>query len=137
MPNHFLNSDKLWKTWATHNHPPELEQKPAHGVLTGIMKQKRTKSADANANWVKERCAQGQFDIKWAPGATNLVDHPTKHHTGLHHCKLRPIQLLIAGQSPTALQGCNRILDPANAEQSSGSSFLVRLKQMFARSSAI
>ena len=90
-----------------------------------------------NANWVKDRCEQGQFDIQWAPGNTNLADYPTKHHTGLHHRRIRPIQLFIDGKSPTALQGCNRILDPAKAEQSSGSTCLIRLKQMFARSSAI
>ena len=123
-----------------HPQPPtriRIDNKSAHGVLTGIMKQKRTKSTDMNANWVKDRCEQGQFEIKWAPGKTNLADHPTKHHAGLHHRQVRPIQLFIEGKSPTTLQGCNRILDPASAEQSSGSPFLVRLKQMFARSSAI
>ena len=100
------------------------------------MKQKRAESADMSANWVKDRCEQGQFEIKWAPGKTNLADYPTKHHTGLHHRQVRPIQLFIEGKSPTALQGCNRILDPANKEQSSGSPLIARLMK-FARLSAI
>ena len=107
-----------------HPQPPtriRVDNKSAHGVPTGIMKQKRTKSTDMNANWVKDRCEQGQFDVKWAPGATNLGDYPTKHHTGLHHRKIRPIQLFIEGKSPTTLQGCNRIMNPAKEEQSSGS----------------
>ena len=90
-----------------HPQPPtriRIDNKSAHGVLTGIMKQKRTKSTDVNANWVKDRCKQGQFEIKWAPGKTDLADYPTKHHTGLHHRQVQPIQLFIKGKSPTTLQ---------------------------------
>jgi len=50
-----------------------IDNKSAHGVLTGIMEQKRTKSTDMNANWVKDCCGQGQFDICWAPGKTYLA----------------------------------------------------------------
>ena len=89
-----------------------IDNKSAHGVLTGIMGQGRTKPPDVGANWVKGRCGQGQFTIDWAPGETNLAGYPTKHHTGLHHRQVRPIQLYVGGKSPTTLQGCNKILDP-------------------------
>ncbi len=42
-----------------HPQPPtriRIDNRSAHGVLTGIMKQKRTKSAGMNASWVKDRC---------------------------------------------------------------------------------
>ena len=52
--------------------------------------------------------------IKWAPIKTNLADHPTKHHTGPHHCQVQPIQLHVKGESPATSQECDKILDPAN-----------------------
>lgn len=122
-----------------HPQPPtriRIDNKSAHGVLTGIMKQKRTKSADMNANWVKDRCEQGQFELHWAPGPTNLGDNPTKHHTGLYHRQVRPIYLFVEGKSPTTLQGCNRILDPESKTQSSvapGSSLVESLRRLVAR----
>ena len=41
-----------------HQQPPTRARagsKPAHGVLTGAMKQKRAKPADMSASWVKGR----------------------------------------------------------------------------------
>ena len=69
----------------------EVDNESSHGVLAGALKQRRTKSADMSANWVKHRCKQGQFGIKWAPGKTDLADHPTKHLPDLHHRQVRPI----------------------------------------------
>ena len=122
-----------------HPQPPtrvRIGSKPAHGALTGIMKQKRTKSADMNANWVKDRCEQGQLELRWAPGPTNLGGSPTKHQTGLYHRQARPIYLFAEGKSPTTLQGWNRILDPGSKAQSSvtpGSSLVESLRRLVAR----
>ena len=122
-----------------HPQPPtraRIGSKPAHGALTGIMKQKRTKPADMSASWVKGRCEQGQFELHWAPGPTNLGGNPTKHHTGLYHRQVRPIYLFVEGKSPTTLQGCNRILDPGSKTQSSvapGSSLVESLRRLVAR----
>ena len=69
-----------------HPQPPtraRIGSNSAHGVLTGTMKQKRTKSAGMNASWAKGRCEQGQLELHWAPGPTNLGGSPTRHHNGL------------------------------------------------------
>merc|ERR1712023_495624 len=79
------------------------------GVLNGTMRQRRSKVADMNLNWLKDRCERGQFKIEWAPGPTNRADYTTKNHPGPHHQLVRPIQLYIKGKSPTTLQGCDRI----------------------------
>ena len=107
-----------------HPQPPtriRIGSKPAHGALTGIMKQKRAKPAGMNASWAKDRCEQGQFDLHWAFGKSNLADYPTKHHPGSHHRQVRPIQLFAKGQSPATLQGCNKILGFSSSRQTSGS----------------
>ena len=46
----------------------------------------------------------------WAPGNVNLADYFSKKHPASHHKKVRPIYLHINGQSPTSVQGCDKIL---------------------------
>jgi hypothetical protein len=43
--------------------------------------------------WVKDRVEQGQFNIGWAPGDTNMGDYFTKHHSPAHHKCMRPYYL--------------------------------------------
>ena len=95
-----------------HQQPPTVirtDSETGCGVINGTMRQRRSKVVDMNLNWIKDRCERKQFDIKWAPGATNRADYTTKHHTGTHHRLVRPIQLYMEGKSPTTLQGCDRI----------------------------
>ena len=60
--------------------------------------------------WLRDRVEQKQFDVRWRPGKTNLADYPTKHHTGQHHQKVRPIYLYDPDNSPSTVQGCIKIL---------------------------
>ena len=60
--------------------------------------------------WVKDRVQQKQFNVRWRPGKSNLADYPTKHHTGNHHQKVRPIYLYDPVNSPKTVQGCIKIL---------------------------
>ena len=62
-------------------------------------------------HWLRDRVAQKQFGVEWAPGNVNLADYTTKHHSGIHHKKMRPIQLYIPNESPSTLQGCVRIMN--------------------------
>jgi hypothetical protein len=60
------------------------DNKPAISVATNKAKQKRSKAVDMRFNWIKDRTAQGHFDIIWDKGSTNVADfvtkaHPTKH----------------------------------------------------------
>ena len=62
--------------------------------------------------WLRERKAQGNFDIFWESGKTNKTDYHTKHHSVQHHQDVRH-QYVWDGQPPTAnhlshsdTQGC-------------------------------
>ena len=97
-----------------HPQPPtriRTDSQTGCGVVTGTMKQKRTKSVDMNFNWLNDRTVnQKQLEPKWAPGPTNLADYPSKHHPGVHHKTVRPVYLYINGKSPSTLKGCNELL---------------------------
>ena len=90
----------------------------AKGILTGTIKQKRSKAIDIQFYWLKDRQEQGQFDITWEPGKHNLADYPTKHHAASHHRIVRGIYLFVPGQSPMNKKECVKILnqlqDPRN-----------------------
>ena len=92
-----------------HKQPPTLLQtdnKTTQGMLSGVYKQKRSKSNDMNFHWIRCRIRQKQFEAKWAPGKNNLANAPTKHHQPAHHKRMRPINLCVEGKSPSTLKGC-------------------------------
>ncbi|GFH50520.1 hypothetical protein CTEN210_06996 [Chaetoceros tenuissimus] len=67
--------------------PLQFDNKCAHGILTGEMKQKASRTMDMRFYWLRDRAIdQKQFHIHWKRGETNLADysskagHPTKHH---------------------------------------------------------
>jgi hypothetical protein len=43
--------------------------------------------------WIKDRVEQGQFNVGWAPGDTNMGDYFTKHHSPAHHKLMIPYYL--------------------------------------------
>ena len=91
-----------------HPQPPtriRIDNKSAHGALTGIMKQKRTKSADMNANWAKDRVEQGQFELRWAPGPASLGGSPTKRRAGLCHRQAAPLSFSLKARAPQLCRG--------------------------------
>ena len=97
-----------------HPQPPSVirtDNKTAHGIITGTMQQKRSKSIDMKFHWLKDQATNhNKIAIEWSPGLTNLADYFTKHHTAKHHKHVRPIYLYIKGKSPSSLQGCAKIL---------------------------
>ena len=98
-----------------HPQPPTAittDNSTANGIINGEFKQKRSKAIDMRFHWIKNRIDQNQLQLTWAPGSTNLGDYPTKHHTGTHHRRVRPIYLHVPTKSPTTLQGCVRLLAP-------------------------
>ena len=79
-----------------HRQPPtpiRVDNTTAVGFLNKTIKQKRSKAIDMRFYWLQDRCAQGQFNIYWAPGATNLADYHSLNHPPFHHNKSRPIIL--------------------------------------------
>ena len=83
----------------------------ARSILTGTIKQKRSKAIDMRFYWLKDQQEQGQLDIIWEPGKQNLADYSTKHHAVSHHRILRCIYLFVPGRSPTNKKECIKILD--------------------------
>ena len=96
-----------------HPQPPtpiKTDNTTARGIITGTIKQKRSKAIDMRFYWLKDRFEQKQFDYVWGPGIENLADYPTKHHSGKHHSTVRPIYLYIKNKSPKTIQGCVELL---------------------------
>ena len=76
-----------------HPQPPtpmEVDNETAIGYLKSTMKQKRIKSIDMRFYWVRDRVNQNQFMIYWRPGANNVGDYVSKHHSPAHHQTMHP-----------------------------------------------
>ena len=71
-----------------------IDNQCAEGILAGTVKQRRSKSMDMRYYWIKDRIAQGQFQIVWRAGKQNLADYFTKFHPVAHHVKMRTIYLV-------------------------------------------
>ncbi len=69
--------------------PIQTDNTTAEGVINNIIQPKRTKAMDMRFHWLRDREAQGQFNIYWRPGNTNLADYFTKHHAPAHHVNIR------------------------------------------------
>jgi hypothetical protein len=96
-----------------HPQPPtpiRTDNTTARGIITGTIKQKRSKAIDMHFYWLNDRYEQKQFDYVWGKGIENLADVPTKHHPGSHHKQIRPLYLHIKGKSPKTMQGCVELL---------------------------
>jgi hypothetical protein len=59
------------------------------GIVSEKMKQQRSKAIDMRIFWLKDREAQNQFIMFWAPGKLNLGDYFTKHHAPVHHQSIK------------------------------------------------
>ena len=92
--------------------PLETDNATAHAILRAQVRMKRSKAFDMRYHWLKDRVAQKQFNLYWAPGKNNGADYYSKHFPPSHHKteRFRPgrlqrpshlIQLLT-----THLRGC-------------------------------
>jgi hypothetical protein len=69
--------------------PIQTSNTTVEGVINNKIQPKRTKAMDMSYHWLRNREAQGRFNIYWRPGGTNLVDYFTKHHAPAHHVNVR------------------------------------------------
>jgi len=69
--------------------PIQTDNTTAEGVINNKIQPKRTKAMDMRFHWLRDREAQGQFNVYWRPGNTNLADYFTKHHAPAHHANVR------------------------------------------------
>ena len=88
-----------------HPQPPtpmEVDNETAIGFLKSTMKQKRSKAIDMKFYWVRDRFNQNQFMIYWRPGANNVGDYVSKHHSPAHHQTMHPKHFLnLIRQNPS------------------------------------
>ena len=63
----------------------------ANNIINGNAKQKRIKAMDMRYNWILDRQVQRHFQVIWRPGKDNLADYFTKHHSTVHHKRVRSI----------------------------------------------
>ena len=89
----------------------------ASSFVHSAMRTKRSKSWDMKYNWLRDRTAQKQFEVKWQKGSTNLADYFTKHHAPRVHRALRNDYVLKGFQahqnnkSLTPVQTCKGVLN--------------------------
>jgi len=69
------------------------DNKCAVGLSNGTLKPKRSKAMDMRFHWINDRVRQGQFHIRWAPGARNYADFVTKLHPAKQHLLLRQLYI--------------------------------------------
>jgi len=69
--------------------PIQTDNMTAEGVINNKIQPKRTKAMDMQFHWLRDREAQGQFNIYWHPVSTNLADYFMKHHAPAHHVNVR------------------------------------------------
>jgi hypothetical protein len=109
-----------------HPQPPtpmQVDNSTAEGFANDTIKQKRSKAIDMRFYWIQDRTRQGQFLIYWRPGADNLADYHTKHHSAAHHRLMRPkflhtSEILAQNVIHLLLRGCvksRRTHDPEEA----------------------
>jgi hypothetical protein len=69
----------------TTGTPLETDNSTAHDILTATVRMKRSKAFDMRYHWLKDRIAQKQFNLYWAPGKLNKADYHTKHFPPAYH----------------------------------------------------
>jgi hypothetical protein len=115
----YMNGQEAIPIWTTleemgHPQPPtpvQVNNSTAEGFANDTIKQKQSKAIDMQFYWIQDRTRQGQFLIYWRPGADNLANYHTKHHSAAHHRRMRPNFLHTTEQLANnvihlLLQGC-------------------------------
>jgi hypothetical protein len=80
--------------------PTQTDNTTSEGVINNKIQPKRTKAMDMQFHWLRDCEAQGQFQIYWCLGKTNLVDYFTKHHPLAHHVNVHT-EFLTKVKDPT------------------------------------
>lgn len=79
-----------------HRQPPmpvKTDNATAVGITNNTMKQRKLQAMDMRFYWLCNRVNQSQFIIYWRPGSKNLADYFTKHHSTVHHRRMRSTYL--------------------------------------------
>ena len=81
----------IWKTLEELGHPQiktiQTDNLTAYGAINNTIQPKVTNAMDMHFHWLRDRMIQVHFWFFWRPGATNLGNYWTKHHTSAHHIR--------------------------------------------------
>jgi hypothetical protein len=69
--------------------PTQTNNMTAEGVINNKFQLKQTKAMDMRSHWLCNHKAQGQLQIYWCLGKTNLADYFTKHHPPAHRVNVQ------------------------------------------------
>ena len=93
--------------WKQDPTPMDTDNSTADGIANDTVKQRRSKAIDMRYYWIRDRCAQGQFLVYWAPGIKNRADYFSKSgHSPSHHRAVRYDYLHPPAQANFVMRGC-------------------------------
>ena len=72
-----------------HATPIKTDNSTSAGFCNQTIKEKRSKSWDMRYHWIRDKIGDKTVTIYWAPGTQNLADYFTKHHSPIHHRRIR------------------------------------------------
>ena len=79
-----------------HPQPPtriNTDNSTTVGFVKNNIQMKRSKSWDMNFHWLRDKETLKEIDIAWGKGTENYADYFTKHHSLVHHRKMRSIYI--------------------------------------------
>jgi hypothetical protein len=100
-----------------HPQPPtpiHCDNITAVGIANSTVKRQRSRAMEMRYFWVVDQVDHKQIRVRWHPGAENLGDYVTKHHSVAHHQDRRKLythqadspRLLDRALAPSVLRGC-------------------------------
>jgi hypothetical protein len=100
-----------------HPQPPtpiHSDNSTAVGIANNTVKRQRSRAMEMRYFWIVDQVTNKHVRIFWHPGAENLGDYVTKHHSPKHHQQVRPYythqsdskRQLARAQTPSVLRGC-------------------------------
>ena len=100
-----------------HPQPPtpiHCDNKTAVGIANSTVKRQRSRAMEMRYFWVVDQVQNKTVRIIWHPGAENLGDYVTKHHSAAHHQDKRKYythqpdspRFLTRALAPSVLRGC-------------------------------
>ena len=76
--------------------PLKTENSTSSSFIHSNITQPKNKTWDMRWNWMRDPKTKEQIRTFWDRGVNNLGGYPTKHHTQVHHKRMRPIHLHMA-----------------------------------------
>ena len=77
------------------------DNKCADGIANDTVTQRHSKAMDMRYHFVRDRVRQGQLQVQWAAGPTNLADYLTKAHPTRHFVAMRPFFVTTPAPDPS------------------------------------